>query len=110
MASQNTQYQLVSVQSGKVIFSAAYCQYFSGGLYCGLFEEYPKAATRIMVCKRISVGDASYGSRLCKLMIGNNSSLGNFVKLCEVSTAQEAAQAVEKALQASVFLQQLLGG
>lgn len=99
MDTKNSVYQLIRVNNGNISFSAAYAKYYLEHPYVALFEEYPAAQTRILVCQRVPEDATHYGLRLCKLVSSGNAGtknvIGHYVAIATVSTEKEALEKIQ---------------
>lgn len=98
MEAVNSVYQMIRVKNENVCFSAAYAKYFMDQPYVALFEKYPAAQTRILVCQQVSEESTHYGLRLCKLVSCGNAGarnvIGYYVPIATVSTEKEALEKI----------------
>ena len=107
-------YKLIRCRDDRQMFGAVYVKYFPDGNYCALFEEYPAAETRIMLCRKVSNDTKRYGARLCKLMQVTASDpekqIGFYVTVCEARSEAEVSLYYENNLIGNLILQATLGG
>lgn len=107
-------YQLINQATQQIRFEAMYVKYYFETPYCAIFEEYPAASTRILICRRLPDGEQNYRVTRCSLisrtLSGERKDIGTYVIEKEVRTEKDATAAVEASLRGTVALQRALGG
>lgn len=106
-------YILIRSKDQQKIMTAAYCKFFFPEPYIALFEDYPSADTRVLVCRRAEEG-RQYGYRemeLCSVEPGGSrKQIGRYVTVCECRSEQEAVNRVQENVRGASALLAALAG
>lgn len=112
MATKTSNYQLIRERDNTVLFEASYVKHFLEVNYCAMFLQYPMERTAVKVCKRIPEKDKSYGNHICRLVSRGIDSpeveIGKYISICDVTSEQEAVEAVEANVKAEQALMNLM--
>ena len=106
-------YALIRDKDNELMFEASYVKHYAEG-FCAMFEQYPSSCTKVLLCKKLTFRDSSYGFNLMRLVRRDNAdestNIGYYTQLALTTSEENATKLIQCEVAAELAIRTILEG